>query len=107
MVAANDFLPPAGRKQACWDKQEAHRYRIIRQGDIIFVRIDDDLEFCGLQYVSLHTGATYAISTDGRILRRMFDGQPRDPPSSADTTARGGQESPADAGVDGGSLEVP
>jgi hypothetical protein len=76
MIAANDFLPPGGRKQACWDRQEAHRYQIIRQGNIIFVRIDDDLESCGLQYVSLDTGATYAISIDGRILRRMFDGQP-------------------------------
>lgn len=118
MIAANDFLPPGTRKQPCWNRQEAHRYRIIRQGDIVFVRIDDDLESCGLQYVSLDTGATYAISTDGRILRRMFDGQPDDtsssssPSEASNTPDAGGQEFPVDSGVthpieDGGSAPSP
>jgi hypothetical protein len=53
----------------------AHRYRVIRQGDTIFVRIDDNPEFCGVRYVSLGTGVPYAISAEGRILRRVFDGQ--------------------------------
>jgi hypothetical protein len=70
MVAANDLLPPGGKGQSCRDRQEAHQYRVIRQGDIIFVQIDDDDAFCGLKYLSLDTSVRYAISTDGRILRR-------------------------------------
>jgi hypothetical protein len=77
-VAIRDFLPSDGKKKPCWDRPEAHRYRIIRQGDIIFIRIDDDLEACGLQYVSLDSGAKYAISTEGRILRRVLDGEPEE-----------------------------
>lgn len=84
MIAANDFLPPGREKRPCWERQEAHRYRVIRQGNIIFVRIDEDLEACGLQYISLDTGATYAISTDGHILRRGLD---NDPVSSPDPRA--------------------
>jgi hypothetical protein len=99
MIAANDFLPPSSKKQPCWKRQEAHRYQIIRQGDIVFVRIDDDLESCGLQYVSLDTGATYAISTGGRILRRMFDGQPGAEPFHPDLLDAGSQGSPAEVGV--------
>ncbi|WP_043397385.1 hypothetical protein [Archangium violaceum] len=99
MIAANDFLPPGGKKQPCWKRQEAHRYRIIRQGDIVFVRIDDDLESCGLQYVSLDTGATYAIHTDGRILRRVFDGQPGAEPLRAEAFDVGRPGASADAAV--------
>jgi hypothetical protein len=77
MIAANDFLPPpSDKEQPCWRRWEAQHYRVIRQGDIIFVRIDDNLEFCGLSYISLDTGVEYAISTSGRILRRIFDDEP-------------------------------
>jgi hypothetical protein len=82
MIAANDFLPPPDEKgQPCWRRWEAQQYRVIRQGDVIFVRIDDNLEYCGLNYISLDTGVEYAISTSGRILRRIFDDEPRDFPS--------------------------
>ena len=99
MIAANDFLPPGGKKQPCWKRQEAHRYRIIRQGDIVFVRIDEDLGSCGLQYVSLDTGVTYAIHTDGRILRRVFDGQPGAEPLHPDAFDAGSPGSSPDADV--------
>ncbi|HEX5750956.1 MAG TPA: hypothetical protein VFZ09_32320 [Archangium sp.] len=99
MIAANDFLPPGGKTQPCWKRQEAHRYRIIRQGDIVFVRIDEDLESCGLQYVSLDTGVTYAIHTDGRILRRVFDGQPGAEPLPPDALDAGSPGSSPDAAV--------
>ncbi len=92
MIAANDFLPPGSRNRPCVQTQEAHRYRVIRQGDILFVRIDDNPEFCGLRYVSLDTGVTYAISAEGRILRRVFDDQP-DQPQSLPTDA--GQSVPS------------
>jgi hypothetical protein len=84
MIAANDRFAGSTQEQPCIDKRESHRYRVIRQEDIIFVRIDEDLDFCGLDYViSLDSGVEYAISTDGRILRRIFDGDPMDDLSPA------------------------
>lgn len=89
MIAANDFLPPpSDKEQPCWRRWEAQQYRVIRQGDIVFVRIDDNLEFCGLSYISLDTGVEYAISTSGRILRRIFDDEPSDLLSPAALDAR-------------------
>jgi hypothetical protein len=91
MVATNDFLRPGSEKPTCWGSPEAHRYRVIRKENIIFVRIDEDLGFCGLQYVSVDTGAEYAISIDGRILRRIIDGEPE--------SFRGAAPTAPDAGV--------
>jgi hypothetical protein len=54
---------------------EAHTYRFIRQGDIIFIYIEEDLKYCGRQYPALDSGAKYAISRDGRILRRVIGSQ--------------------------------
>lgn len=90
-IAANDFIPPHGRERQCWERQEAQSYRVIRQGDIIFVEIGSDPRACQ-GAMPLDGGARYAISTDGRILRRLFDGEPEDlnPPSdTADQEPRG------------------
>jgi hypothetical protein len=73
-IAANDFLPPEKAHTPCFDRQEAHSYRVIRRGEIIFVRIDEIPEYCGRKHGGLDSGAKYAISTDGRILRRVLDG---------------------------------
>jgi hypothetical protein len=73
-IAANDFLSPGRPGLPCVDQQEAHFYRVIRQGQIIFIRIDENPEYCGRKYGRLDSGAKYAISTDGRILRRVLDG---------------------------------
>ena len=75
-LAANDFLPPDGRERPCWERQEAFSYRVIRQGSLIFVRISPDPAACGSQTLSLDGGARYAISTEGRILRRLFGAEP-------------------------------
>jgi hypothetical protein len=75
-LAADDFLPPDDPRPACWEQPASHRYRIIREEYVIFVRIDEDPEACGRQAPALHSGASYAISVDGRILRRVLDGQP-------------------------------
>jgi hypothetical protein len=76
MIAANDFLPPGAKNPPCRNRQEAQRYRVIRQGDIVFVHIYEDHAYCGRSYPALDSGAKYAISIDGRILRRVSDGQP-------------------------------
>lgn len=74
VIAANDFLPPGRRNTPCVERQEAHFYRVIRRDEIIFIRIDENPEHCGLKHGGLDSGAKYAISTDGRILRRVLDG---------------------------------
>lgn len=76
MIAASDFLPPATEETPCWAKPEAYQYRVIRQGNIVFVHIMEDLEHCGLQYIAVDSGAKYAVSTDGRILRRLIGAEP-------------------------------
>lgn len=89
-IAANDFNPPKDRNQGCWEKPEAHRYRVIRQADIVFVQISLDPKTCGAGI--LDGGVKYAIRlSDGRILRRLFDGEPENldelpGPSVTDTT---------------------
>ncbi len=76
MIAANDFLPPDSRERSCWNRQESYRYRVIQQAGIVFVEIGADPDACKPGPGLLDGGAKYAISTDGRILRRHFDGEP-------------------------------
>jgi hypothetical protein len=82
MIAANDYIPPGTQEQDCLDRQEAQLYRVIRQGDIIFVSVSFNFSFCKPRAYPLDGGARYAISTDGRILRRLVgiepDGFPRE-----------------------------
>lgn len=74
-VAADDLIPPEpDPKTPCWARQTANRYRTIRKGDVIFVRIDYKPQNCGETTHAMDAGATYAISVDGRILRRHIDG---------------------------------
>lgn len=96
-VAADDFLPPSSQTRQCSDGQVAHRYEVSRQGDIIFVRISEDPAACGGQGYSLDGAGRYAIHKDGRILRRVLDGdgQGSEEPDDA------GQ--PLDAGTPGGA----
>jgi hypothetical protein len=74
-IAANDFLPAGDQRMPCHRKREAQFYRVIRQQNVIFVYIHDNPAYCGRSYPALDSGVQYAISTDGRILRRLFDGQ--------------------------------
>ncbi|MCP3102513.1 hypothetical protein LZ198_26930 [Myxococcus sp. K15C18031901] len=75
-VAADDFLPPDARGRSCWNRQESYRYRVLREGDVSFVGIAADPAACGAEPRMLDGGARYAIGRDGRILRRLFDGEP-------------------------------
>jgi len=79
MIAANDYLPSGGKSRPCEYRQEAQHYRVLREGNIIFVYIYENNEYCGYPAPALDSGVKYAISTDGRILRRLFDIQPEDP----------------------------
>lgn len=76
VIALNDFLPTDSRKPSCWDRPDAWRYRVIRQRETFFIRIQADPAFCSGTLMMLDSGAKYAISSDGRILRRLFTGQP-------------------------------
>jgi hypothetical protein len=78
-IAANDFIPPQPKDRQCWDRQEAQLYRVIRQGDIVFVRIDANPAYCEPKLLMFDSGVEYAITVGGRILRRRFDGEPREP----------------------------
>ncbi|RKH05121.1 hypothetical protein D7X74_34845 [Corallococcus sp. CA047B] len=73
-LAANDFLPPGQAAPPCTDSLASHVFRIIQREELIFVRIDEDPAACGRPHPGLDSGAKYAISRDGRILRRVLDG---------------------------------
>ncbi|WP_146210176.1 hypothetical protein [Vitiosangium sp. GDMCC 1.1324] len=73
-IAADDFLEADPTGLPCERKQSSHRYRALRRNDVIFVRIDFKPQNCGQTVRMLDAGATYAISVDGRILRRELDG---------------------------------
>jgi hypothetical protein len=75
MIAANDYIPASSQGTHCWDRQETQEYRVIRQGDIIFVSIGAEPSYCE-GFLLLDNGMRYAISTDGRILRRLATGEP-------------------------------
>lgn len=93
-VAASDFFPAWGPPRACIDTPEAHKYYAVRRGEIIYVAILQNPGYCGRAYSSLDSGVRYAISVDGRILRRLLDGEPA-------------LEASEDAGIeDGGSEPV-
>ncbi|QSQ21912.1 hypothetical protein JY651_43330 [Pyxidicoccus parkwayensis] len=104
-VAANDFLPPGAKRPACWDRQESHRYRVIRHAEVIFVRIDEDPRACGQLTPAMHSGASYAISMDGRILRSLMDGQP-DGALPSEPPGAGEDGVPAQPGVSSQSSET-
>ncbi|RKG73195.1 hypothetical protein D7W79_26195 [Corallococcus exercitus] len=74
-VATRDLLPPQDATVSCGSRWESQQYRVVRQGDIIFIRIDEDPKACGRTQPALDSGASYAVHRDGRILRRLIDGQ--------------------------------
>jgi hypothetical protein len=97
-VAAEDFFPAGGAPRACIDTPEAYRYFSVRHGEIIYVAILQDPSHCGRAYTSLDSGVRYAIHIDGRILRRLLDGEPE-----LDTVEDGGSKP---AFLDGGATAI-
>ncbi|RUO94824.1 hypothetical protein D7Y11_02540 [Corallococcus sp. AB018] len=80
LVAADDFLPRQPEGRSCWSRREAHRFRLLREGDIVFIRMDLDPRACEPGGLSLDGGVMYAVRlSDGRILRRLHDGEPEGP----------------------------
>jgi|GEM_PF-605671 len=78
MIAGNDYIPPGIPNPPCWARLESLEYRFTRRDDIIFVYVTEDFERCGRKLKPMHYGAKYAISTDGRILRRVIEGVDED-----------------------------
>lgn len=76
LTAVNDFLSADSRDPSCCNRPDAWRYGVIRQGETFFIRIQADPAFCAGKLMMLDSGAKYAVSRDGRILRRLFTGQP-------------------------------
>jgi hypothetical protein len=73
-IAADDLLPPEEPDLPCIYQKSSYGYQALRQGDLIFVRIDFNPQNCGGSIGMLDGGATYAISLQGTILRRAIDG---------------------------------
>ncbi|RKG94515.1 hypothetical protein D7V97_38740 [Corallococcus sp. CA053C] len=97
-VAADAFLPREQEDRSCWSRREAWRFRILREGDIAFVRMDADPRACAPGVLLLDGGATYAVRlSDGRILRRLHDGEPVGTPlpGSPDAGAIDGPSDPS------------
>jgi hypothetical protein len=83
-VAADDFLPHEQEGQACWSRRTAYRFRLLREADIVFVRMDVDPRACGTGGLPLDGGVTYSVRvSDGVILRRLHDGEPNGSPAPA------------------------
>jgi hypothetical protein len=79
MIAVNDFLPPTAKDTPCWSRREAYVYQVLRQADVIFIEIHADPAACEGRFLMLDSGVRYAISADGRILRRLQTGEPEWP----------------------------
>lgn len=83
-VATEDFFDgprPVGRP--CSEGRGAYSYRVVVQGDVVFVKIAAKPRRCGKKVLS-DEGATYAIASDGKILHRhlgasLFDDYEGDP----------------------------
>jgi len=99
VVASQDFFPPDSRELPCWEKQEGHDYRIIRQADIVFVYIYVSPARCARKFLTFDAGAKYAISADGRILRRVFEGEPEEGPPEVLNSDAGIQKSSGEPGL--------
>jgi hypothetical protein len=78
MIVANDLFTPDTSIPPCWARREAHTYRFTRREDIIFVYVQQNPAYCGRKLPALDSGAKYAISKEGRILRRVIDGMDAD-----------------------------
>ncbi|WP_224371097.1 hypothetical protein [Hyalangium versicolor] len=83
MIAARDFIPSYDGHNPCWSRPRDFLYEVIRQENIIFVQISPDYasEECALKAAPLDWSAKYAISIDGRILRRVDSDEPEELPS--------------------------
>ena len=57
LIAVNDLLPPGAKDPACPNRPEAQSYRVIRQGNIVFVYVYENETYCGGSYLALDSGA--------------------------------------------------
>jgi hypothetical protein len=76
MVATNDYFTPAAFNGPCWARPEAHTFRFTRRDNVVFVYVEENWDMCDRKSFPIHSGAKYAISTEGRILRRVTGSEP-------------------------------
>ncbi|GMU00545.1 hypothetical protein KH5H1_46650 [Corallococcus caeni] len=98
-VAMEDFFPARSKDTPCWGTPEAYRYRVIRQGDLFFILIHEDPDACGDTFIGVDTGARYAVSLDGRILRRSVGAEPAPLPVPSEMDAGVLEGPPSDGGA--------
>ena len=103
-VAAADFFPAQDAPRACIDTPAAHKFYAVRNGEVIYIAILQDPAYCGRAYPSLDAGVRYAISLDGRILRRLLDGEPDLATGQADAEDGGTDSTLLDG--DGGATSI-
>jgi hypothetical protein len=79
-VAIEDFKPrnrkpPTDTTQACFDDEAAFDFQVQRRGDLFFITATTISERCDPLGVYVDGGIRYIISKNGRILRKLYDGQ--------------------------------
>jgi hypothetical protein len=79
LVVSQDLFPPDSNALPCWERPEGYDYRTVRQGDVTFVYVYVNPARCGRKVLAFDSGVKYAIGADGRILRRVFEGEPESP----------------------------
>ncbi|RKH30859.1 hypothetical protein D7Y13_40940 [Corallococcus praedator] len=84
MIVSRDLFPLGSAASTCDSRPESFTYRVLRQGGLLFVYVDEEPSACGRRFPTLDSGAKYALRADGRILRRVVDGV------DADDELRGG-----------------
>lgn len=82
-VATEDFFPwyrqlrpGLSDLERCIYSPRSLDYTIIRGEAVTFVRLQVNPKRCGGHGAVADSGANYAIDIDGRILRRLLDGEP-------------------------------
>jgi hypothetical protein len=74
LTAIDDFRPVSILGKLCGSAPEEQLYRIADQGPVIFIEIAANPSHCKPESSITSHGMKYAISPQGRILRRIFTG---------------------------------
>jgi hypothetical protein len=111
LTAIEDFRLTSAQGHSCGSVPEEQFYRIFDQGEIIFIEITANTSNCKPGSLMMAHGVKYAISPEGRILRRISSGGPDDvpalKPSDAGVAGDGGPWPDGGLPSDGGVIPAP